>query len=826
MKKILFFAGLVTMFSACTKDATRDLAVIPPDAITVAFENNSRIQLDANCKTVWNADDKVSVFYKSDANDCWRFCGNTGDKSGILLRESQGSATVANDKIVIAYPYNSDYVISTADHTITAYIPKEQNYLNGSYDAAANIMVSSGTENTFILKNTCGWLRLQFKGTDAISKIKLKGNAGEQIAGKVIIDYETLDMKLIKGNPEIGDNTQVDGTIIFEDEYISEITLNCTKSNVELNPDTATYFYIALAPQTFAKGISVTAYMNNGTVIEKSTDNTITVERNHIVPMSAIAIPNSQIWYTSTDREIVKPQTADGFGATILSNSYAKGKGIIFFDGKITSIGNEAFSYCSRLTSITIPDSVTSIGSFAFDSCSNLTSITIPDSVTSIGSAAFRYCSNLTSITIPDSVTSIGSAAFYGCSSITSITIGNSVTSIRGSAFYGCSSLATFYGRYSSSDSRCLIMDGKLIAFASSGLTEYIIPNGVTSIGDNAFRGCSSLTSITIPDSVTAIGDSAFEDCSSLTSITMPDSVTSIGNEAFSGCSSLTSISIPDGITSIGKSVFRGCSSLTSITIPDSVISIGDWAFADCSSLKSITIPDSVTSIGDYAFKNCHSLATFYGRYSSSDSRCLIMGGKLIAFAPSGLTEYVIPDSVTSIGDYAFYDCDRLTNITIPDGVSSIGDSAFEGCNSLTSINIPNNVTSIGNSAFADCSSLTSITIPNRITMIGDHTFRGCSSLTNISIPNNVTSIGYAAFYGCINLASVTIPYRVTIIDYNAFGCCSNLTSIYCDAWTPPTISNYTFHDVSSCTLYVPRGCKEAYSADKNWSRFTKIVEF
>ena len=279
---------MATILAACTKDATRDLAVIPSDAITVAFENDSRIQLDANCKTVWNADDKVSVFYKSDANDCWRFCGNTGDKSGILLRESQGSATVANDKIVIAYPYNSDYVISTADHTITAYIPKEQNYLNGSYDAAANIMVSSGTENTFILKNTCGWLRLQLKGNGAISKIKLKGNAGEQIAGKVIIDYETLDMKLIKGNPEIGDNTQVGGTLIFEDEYVSEITLDCKESNVELNQEIATDFYIALAPQTFAKGISVTTYLNNGSVIEKSTDNTITVERNHIVPMGEI----------------------------------------------------------------------------------------------------------------------------------------------------------------------------------------------------------------------------------------------------------------------------------------------------------------------------------------------------------------------------------------------------------------------------------------------------------------------------------------------------------------------------------------------------------
>ena len=203
----------------------------------------------------------------------------------------------------------------------------------------------------------------------------------------------------------------------------------------------------------------------------------------------------------------------------------------------VTSIGNQAFFGCSRLTSVTIPDSVTSIGGDAFRNCTGLTSITIPDSVTSIGNRVFEGCTSLTSVIIPDSVTSIGWRAFYNCDSLTSVTIGDSVTSIGSSAFEGCTSLKSI-----------------------------TIPDGVTSIERRAFQGCTSLTSITIPDSVTSIGDQAFWNCNSLTSIIIPDSVTSIGWDAFRDCTGLTSITIPDSVTSIGRYAFQYCDSLTSVT--------------------------------------------------------------------------------------------------------------------------------------------------------------------------------------------------------------------------------------------------------------------
>ena len=395
-------------------------------------------------------------------------------------------------------------------------------------------------------------------------------------------------------------------------------------------------------------------------------------------------------------------------------------------DGKsVTSIGGWAFSWCSSLTSITIPDSVTSIGGEAFYDCSSLTSITIPNSVTEIGSSAFYGCSSLTSITIPDGVTSIGDYAFSGCKSLASITIPNSVTEIGWNAFSGCTSL-----------------------------TNITIPSSVTEIGGSTFSGCTSLISITIPDSVTSIGESAFDGCTSLTSIMIPDSVTRIDSIAFGGCSSLTAIDVEVGnnnYTSVNGVLFnRDKTELIcypvgktdkSYNIPNGVTSIGNYAFYGCSSLTSVTIPNSVTDIGIGAFLDC-----------------------------TNLTSITIPNSVTWIGGYAFSDCSSLKSITIPNSVTEIGSSAFEGCTSLTSITIPNGVTSIDWYAFQDCTSLTNITIPDSVTSIGDSAFYGCSSLKSITIPDSAMSIGNHAFYGCTSLTNITIPDSVTWIGSNAFG--------------------------------------------------------
>ena len=256
---------------------------------------------------------------------------------------------------------------------------------------------------------------------------------------------------------------------------------------------------------------------------------------------------------------------------------------------KVTSIRYYAFRKCSRLTSVTIPNSVTSIGSSAFQECSGLTSVTIPNSVTSIGESAFQECSGLTSVTIPNSVTSIGNHAFYNCSRLISITIPNSVMYIWDYTFSGC-----------------------------SGLTSVTIPNSVTSIGERAFSGCYGLTSVTIPNSVTRIGTYAFYNCSRLTSITIGNSVTSIGNYAFHKCSRLTSVTIPNSVTYIGYYAFANCSDLNSVTIGSGVTSIGDAAFngADISTVISlIENPFTITGkTSDYRSfsQNTFNNATLY----------------------------------------------------------------------------------------------------------------------------------------------------------------------------------------------------------------------
>ena len=262
-------------------------------------------------------------------------------------------------------------------------------------------------------------------------------------------------------------------------------------------------------------------------------------------------------------------------------------------------------------------------------------------------------------------------------------------------------------------------------------LQSITIPNSVTSIGDGAFKMCKSLQSVTIPNSVTSIGKEAFSSCDSLQSITIPNSVKSIGNSAFCSCKSLQSVTIPNSVTKIGDFAFVGCESLQSITIPNSVTSIGDGAFWGCKYLQSITIPNSVRNIGNHAFRDCN-ICFFIcnSTYFQNDDVCLFNKDKTaIVSRIKDCVNYIIPNSVTSIGDYAFSGCESLQSITIPNSVTSIGKHAFEQCNSLQSITIPNSVTKIGGGAFWPCKSLQSVTIQNSVTNIGNYAFCGCTHL-------------------------------------------------------------------------------------------------
>ena len=325
----------------------------------------------------------------------------------------------------------------------------------------------------------------------------------------------------------------------------------------------------------------------------------------------------------------------------------------------------------------------------------------------------------------------------------------------------------------------------------------------VTKIGQNAFHDCHNLVDVTIPNSVKAICMGAFFNCSSLEEITIPDRVTYIGVQAFSLCSSLKEITIPDSVTSIAMGMFYLCSQLTKVTLPDNITRIYDKAFMGCPKLSSIKIPQSVTYIDKYdAFSGCNSLTSVELHSQAIVGQTYSYDYNLKRLFGSQVSEYIIGEGVTEIGEWAFSDCSNIKNITIPDGVTKIAKRAFQGCSGLTNIIIPGSVSSIGDNAFTNCSGLTSIIIPDGVTSIGYQAFSNCNAMTSVTIPNSVTEIGEWAFIKC-----------------------SSLTSIANYATTPQVIVNNVWSgvDKSKCTLYVPDESINLYKSANVWKDFYRV---
>ena len=491
----------------------------------------------------------------------------------------------------------------------------------------------------------------------------------------------------------------------------------------------------------------------------------------------------------------------------------------------VTNVSFDVFEYCSKLTSVTFPNTITHLDMWIFKNCTNLTTFNIPPSVREI----YRYIFDTTAFyTNKDNWT--GKALYKdGCLLAVDTTISGEYTVLEGTrlisdeAFWNC-----------------------------KRLTSIIIPDGVAEIG-SSFSYCTNLTSIRLPNGISRIKYGSFSACKKLDSVNIPSSVTYIGDFAFSGCKSLTSINIPEGVTSIESNTFNSCDKLVSINLPSSITHIGARAFYACDSLSDFTIPSSVKTIGNQAFENT---AFFNNKNNWTDNvlykdGCLlavdsairgdysiVKGTRLIAEKAfrgcEGLQSIVVPNSINNIPPEAFMFCSSLTSVSLPNSIDSIQYQTFFGCSSLKSIKIPDSIVSIEYSAFYNCNNLERFNIPSTVEHLGskvfyntafynnkdnwegdvlykddcllvadtllrgaytvkektrliaDRAFDYCKELTSISIPNSVAHIGFGAFSDCSALTSIVIPHSVRIIENITFYKCKSLTSIV----IPSSITN------------------------------------
>ncbi|MCR5448480.1 MAG: leucine-rich repeat protein, partial [Solobacterium sp.] len=469
----------------------------------------------------------------------------------------------------------------------------------------------------------------------------------------------------------------------------------------------------------------------------------------------------------------------------------------------LTTMDGSIFRECTSLENISLPAGLTEIGQSAFLGCTSLNRVVIPNGVTQISLFLFQNCTSLTEVSIPDSVISIGQDAFKNCSSLAKINIPSSVKSISG--FSGCTSLKTAGPVGSGKNIEIEYTDTFSDMYMTSGLfanlTEITIGNNVKTIAQNAFKRCP-LTNIVIPDSVTKIGNQAFFESTNLTKVIVPGSVTSMGNQAFYNCTGLktagpigsganiefgwtqelpygafyyanylTSVTIPDGIKTIGRAAFLNCHNLVSVSIPDSVTTISDNAFDTCKSLTDISIPDSVTNLSQRVFQNCEKLVNV--RMPQNISKL----GQYTFSGCSSLKSIVVPEGVTEIDQNAFYKCTSLTDVSLPDSLNHMYASVFAECTSLETLEFPKSMSEgFAGYTFQNCTNLKKVVWPLDFTYIPVQTFQNCVSLTDINL-SHIKTIGSSAFEGCTSLETVDAE-SIRELGTGAFAGCSSLKKV------------------------------------------------
>ncbi len=449
---------------------------------------------------------------------------------------------------------------------------------------------------------------------------------------------------------------------------------------------------------------------------------------------------------------------------------------------RVTAIGQSAFAYCTDLTSVMLGDNIRRVGAFAFNHCTSLTWVIFGEKVATIDAFAFYNCAALPSLDLPASLDVIANSAFAGCVALMQVTIPKSVTWIGQGVWTGCSGIASLQVEadntvYHSADN-CIVhtASSELVA----GCRNSTIPASVTTIGNEAFSGCTTLTQMIIPAHVTHIGAYAFAACDGLTSLIISNSVTQIGGSAFAGCSQIVSLNIPSKVETIGASAFAACSSLKTISIPITITHIGSGAFAGCTALERISMPAANATY--HSINNC---------IVETATKELVVGCKRSVLPNDG--------TITRIGNEAFAGCAQLGSITLPDNVTFIGDYAFSGCSALEYIKLPQTVETIGVRGFADCVGLREIQVEATTPpTIASDVFEGISPTVPIVVPCMSLSAyqDSAAWKACANLTG-TFDYTLQVASADA--ACGSVAIVQA-----PTCAN-------NATAIVEATAKEGY---------------
>ena len=679
MKRFTILATVIALVGCSQYSEELDKIAAPTQKQTEFHasmpECDTRTYVEDNKYLRWNAGDEITVFNGNSYNSHWKFAGENGANSGKFTEiEDSGFVTgtplnlTANYAI---YPYDENITI-TESGVVSLPLPATQAYNHtyaNSFGAGANTMMAvteNASDNFLSFKNLCGYLKLKFYGDDVtVKSVTIKGNNGEKIAGKATVTMT------YGGEP----------TITMGNGATDTITVDCGEG-VELSsdPSNPTIFWVVIPETTFEGGITITVTDTNDQTFTKTTTNAVPIVNNMIQPMAAleveceaqIVIPNNEIWYKSVDGNIRVPYYTTGFGAKYTTNEYnvESGYWIISFDGDVTTI--PAYAFCNHN------------GSFG-----------------------------ITEILLPQSLTTIESNAFYCCLELQDVYIPNNVNTIKDYAFNRCSGIQAFYGKYASSDNRCIIKDGVIISFATSGIDKYTTPSDANAIGRYAFYGAT------------------------ISSLTVTNNITTIGNEAFSN-SLLESVVLPNSITAIPYGAFGNCYNLVSCNMPSAITTIGSNAFKHCSSLKTFTLPSTITTIGTNAFKNTQ-IETLYILCD-------------------------IPDDNSGSGINAYFYSANIGHAIIGEQVTSIGKSAFAYSN-IQKLTLGENISSIGRYALNDCKLLTEVYCKSSTPPFAEYSFSNLTSINKIYVPasdDDSIITAYKSAIGWSNYAAYIEEYDFT----------------------------------------------------------------